>query len=891
MLVITYSTQKVDTLMPLQKMKQYPISNAYIENRSILKKEWQLLLDLGNDITKVRNKEDLILLFAKRIRDLFYFTHTIVTLIDLRDNTYYPFLLDDKDSVINDHLEYENLLLSRFDLGDPFIESVIASEVPVSFRLDDIVDAPQSPAFLRLNHEKGIRHMLMTTLQIEGRPIGFIHIYTDDDQAFSQDFKEVIQRVTPQLSSAVANIIKNEQILQKESEKSFLLDFSTDISAVRTRGDLAVVVRTALRKLNAGGGYVIRKIDADGTTLSAYLYDTGSARFDSSLLEQVLNEKFPINDGLQDRILDSYIPLLFNVERELQRGYKLSYLDLWKNMGFKTMVGIALRNGNKNIGLLWLSIDEINVPILQGICSQIAIAMGNIMAQEDILRRQAEMALMLSFSNDMTSVKTKSDLNDVTSKVLQGLFKTRIAVLYLLTEDQVTLRPYLFDSQFFDVNDFLEQEDMYSMNINEPYARLVFDSLQPLQFDIDQDIEDKCLKSSIERNRSIYNSIYAVALRLGEQKLGMLWMLGEQISETLLQAICAQISTTLSNVLSNEKILHLQKQLEDENDYLKEQLRTNFDEIVGNGEAMQQVYRLIYLVAESNATVLLLGETGTGKELIAKAIHNASSRKGKLMIKVNCAAIPDNLIESELFGHERGAFTGAVERRVGKFELANDSTLFLDEVGEMPPEAQVKLLRVLQEREMERIGGKATIRLNVRVIAATNRNLEAEVKAGRFRSDLYYRLNVFPIKLPPLRDRADDIESLARFFLFKYSKMFGKKMVKISAGALRQLQSYLWPGNVRELEHLIERSVLLTTDQIIREFFLPINTEHIIESKELSSDLSLEEVERAYIIKVLKRCKGKVSGLGGAAEILAIPGNTLHSKIKKLHISKADYFI
>jgi len=258
------------------------------------------------------------------------------------------------------------------------------------------------------------------------------------------------------------------------------------------------------------------------------------------------------------------------------------------------------------------------------------------------------------------------------------------------------------------------------------------------------------------------------------------------------------------------------------------------------------------------------------------------------MTKVNCAAIPDNLIESELFGHERGAFTGAVERRVGKFELANDSTLFLDEVGEMPPEVQVKLLRILQEREMERIGGKATIRLNVRVIAATNRNLKEEVKAGRFRSDLYYRLNVFPIKLPPLLDRADEIESLARFFLSKYSKMFGKKTVKISAGALQQLQSYLWPGNVRELEHLIERGVLLTTDHIIRKFLHLTRTEHIIESEVMPSNLSLEEVERAYLIKVLQRCKGKILGLGGAAEILGIPGDTLHSKIRKLHISKAD---
>lgn len=687
-----------------------------------------------------------------------------------------------------------------------------------------------------------------------------------------------------------SNTIFNKEILDKEHEKSFLLDFSNDMTAVRSREDLAIVVNKALRKLNPDGGYVIRKINEDGATMSAYLYNTGASAFDPALLEQVLAEKYPINDGLQNRILDSAVPLLFNVRIELQRGYNLSYLDLWENMGFKTMVGIALRNGNTNIGLLWLSIDEINIPILQGICSQIAIAMGNIMANEDILRRQAEQELMLGFSSDITGVKTKSDLEIVTSKTLERLFNTRISVLYFLDEDQVTLRPYLFDRQFFQETEVAENEAFYSLNINEEHVKLVFESSQPVLLDIDENLEAKCLKLSIQRELSGFNRVYASALRLGEQKLGMVWMLGDQVSGPILQGICAQISTAVSNVLAHEQILRLQKQLEDENDYLKQQLNKDFEEIVGGGEAMQQVYRLISLVAESNATVLLLGETGTGKELIAKALHNTSARKDKLMIKVNCAAMPASLIESELFGHERGAFTGAVERRIGKFELANNSTLFLDEVGEMPMETQVKLLRVLQEKEVERVGGKTTIKLNVRIIAATNRDLEAEVKAGRFRSDLYYRLNVFPINLPPLRDRREDIESLAGFFLAKFSKSIGKKTVKLSANALRQLQAYLWPGNVRELEHLIERSVILATDPMIREFFLPQATGATTDEHTMQSDLTLEQVERMHIIQVLRRCGGKISGIGGAAEILGIPGNTIHSKMRKLGITKAEYF-
>jgi transcriptional regulator with GAF, ATPase, and Fis domain len=305
---------------------------------------------------------------------------------------------------------------------------------------------------------------------------------------------------------------------------------------------------------------------------------------------------------------------------------------------------------------------------------------------------------------------------------------------------------------------------------------------------------------------------------------------------------------------------------------------------------MQEVYRLISLVAESNATVLVLGETGTGKELIARAIHNASSRKDKLMVKVNCAALPANLIESELFGHERGAFTGAIDRRIGKFELANHSSLFLDEIGEMPLESQSKLLRVIQERELERLGGKQIIKVDVRLIAASNRDLEEEVKAGRFRADLYFRLNVFPINLPPLRERQEDIEPLMHFFVAKYSKNTGRKIRKIAPKVIQSLRSYTWPGNVRELEHLIERSVLLATDGILQEVYIPRQATTEKQEQGLLSDRSLEEVERSYIIEVLKRCSGKISGAGGAAEILNIPGNTLHSKIKKLGITKADYF-
>jgi formate hydrogenlyase transcriptional activator len=324
--------------------------------------------------------------------------------------------------------------------------------------------------------------------------------------------------------------------------------------------------------------------------------------------------------------------------------------------------------------------------------------------------------------------------------------------------------------------------------------------------------------------------------------------------------------------------------------YLKERSKAiyNFSDIVGSAPAMQKVYHMVSLVAECNSTVLLLGETGTGKGLIADAIHNSSPRKNRQIVKVNCAAMPTSLIESELFGHEKGSFTGAIERRKGKFELANNSTLFLDEIGEMSLDTQVKLLHALQDREITRVGGKAPIKVDVRIIAATNRNLEKEVREGRFRSDLYYRLNVFPIVLPPLRNRSEDIIPLANFFLARYSKNSGKKVTSMSVQVMQELKRYSWPGNVRELEHLIERSILLAEGDALHEIQLPGRGEDTDLAE--TSNKTLKQIERTYIIETLKRCGGKISGKGGVANLLEIPSTTLHSKMKKLLISKADYF-
>ena len=333
------------------------------------------------------------------------------------------------------------------------------------------------------------------------------------------------------------------------------------------------------------------------------------------------------------------------------------------------------------------------------------------------------------------------------------------------------------------------------------------------------------------------------------------------------------------------EVEYLKNRLEEENIYLRQEIKLsyNFENIISRSEKFTQVLAQVEQVAATDATVLILGETGTGKELIARAVHNLSTRSERSLVKVNCAALPANLIESELFGHEKGAFTGAVARKVGRFELADSSSIFLDEIGELPLDLQVKLLRVLQEGEFERLGGTQTLKVNVRVIAATNRDLEKAVQNGSFREDLFYRLNVFPIQIPPLRDRPEDIPLLVKYFIQKFTKKTGKQIEHVPRKVMEVLLGYHWPGNIRELENIIERAVILSpgTRLELGEWFSP---------KEAPSKTgklaTLEEVERTHILKALKKTRWRVSGETGAAKMLDIHPQTLVSRMKKLGIQR-----
>lgn len=359
---------------------------------------------------------------------------------------------------------------------------------------------------------------------------------------------------------------------------------------------------------------------------------------------------------------------------------------------------------------------------------------------------------------------------------------------------------------------------------------------------------------------------------------------GEAINCAVVRDITEKKMRDLALHEALQEVRTLKRQTDEENEYLQEEVKRKFNHsrIISVSDSYQKTLKALYQVAPTDATVLITGESGTGKELLATAIHEQSQRRAKTLIKVNCATLPKNLFESEFFGHKKGAFTGAIKDQIGKFKLADGGTLFLDEIGELPLDLQPKLLRILQEGEFDELGGKTNVKTDVRIVAATNRNLEKMVKEGEFRKDLYYRLNVFPIHSLPLRERQEDIPVLAQFFLEKYAKKNGKALTKISTEVLNYFKKYNFPGNIRELENIIERATITEDGKTLQKgAWLPVLPDAQTADSTL---LTLEEVQQKHILRALKKANWKVSGKGGAAEILDINPKTLFGKMKKLNI-------
>jgi formate hydrogenlyase transcriptional activator len=546
---------------------------------------------------------------------------------------------------------------------------------------------------------------------------------------------------------------------------------------------------------------------------------------------------------------------------------------------------------------------EIDVIFLQQVARQVAVAVDNALnfeqaqsGQQQLEKERDRLGLLLDVTNTIVSSLDLHELLNAVSSSLKRLVPHEYASLSLYDPETQRLQIHALD---FPVSKGLLKEGLWVPVEGSPTGRAIMSGKPILitradiaQFgsDIARRILDEGLKSA-----------YCLPLISHGRPLGTLVVASlreENFPERdaeLLRHIANQIAIAVENALAFRRMADRAQTLREEKLYLQDEIRTeyNFEEIIGDSVTLRRILEELQTVAPTDSTILILGETGTGKELIARAIHHLSARRERTLVKVNCAAIPTGLLESELFGHEKGAFTGAIAQRIGRFELAHRGTIFLDEVGDIPLELQPKLLRVLQEQEFERLGSVRTTRVDVRVVAATNVDLAQKVAANQFRSDLYYRLNVFPIMIPPLRERKEDIPLLVRYFAQKYARRMKKPIDAIPMKAMAALIDYHWPGNVRELENFVERSVILSHGAELQiplaELRGRLNLPATVSPNASSAGIAtLEHAEREHIIRALREAEWIVGGPKGAANRLGMKRTTLQSRIKKLGIARPN---
>ena len=548
-------------------------------------------------------------------------------------------------------------------------------------------------------------------------------------------------------------------------------------------------------------------------------------------------------------------------------------------------------------GLSFASQDEdafsdADVEILHELTSQVALAVDNTLhheaaeqAQHQLAWKRDRLQLLLDVNNALVSNLDRRALFSAISACLRRV----------VSHDYTSLAVYDADRKAFDMwaiefeGKGLIKEHMLVPVAGSP-AGVAFTTGEPRRFEradlvaFESEVGAALLAEGIQSMCTVPLTVHD--RRLGTLSIGRLG--GEPFTACdteLLASVASQVAFSVENSLAFQEIAELKDKLAAEKVYLEDEIRTeyNFEEVIGQSPALKRVLHQVETVAPTDSAVLICGETGTGKELIARAIHDLSRRRQRTLVKVNCAAIPTGLLESELFGHERGAFTGAIAQRIGRFELADGGTLFLDEVGDIPLELQPKLLRVLQEQEFERLGSTRTRRVHVRVVAATNRNLDEMVAEGTFRNDLYYRLNVFPITLPPLRERPEDIPPLVRYFVQKFARRMNKRVETVPADAMAALAQYAWPGNVRELENAVERAVILTSGSALR---VPLS-EFRARPAALTGVATLEATERQAILRALHDTNWVLGGPHGAATRLGLKRTTLQSRIRKLGIHRS----
>jgi formate hydrogenlyase transcriptional activator len=607
--------------------------------------------------------------------------------------------------------------------------------------------------------------------------------------------------------------------------------------------------------------------------------------------------EFPVGETPSGWVWETQQPFILNDTEEETRYPAL--LQILRENGVRSACSVPLTTAQRRLGVMSFGrgtahgYAESEIAFMQQVARQVAVAVDNALNLERAQAYQRQLAqerdrlrVLLEVNNAMVSKLDLRALLNAISASLRRVIHHEYTSLALYEEDKNQMRVLALD---FPQGKGLIHEEML-VPLDGSIAGSAFQNRRPVVLDHAAMGRFDSPTSRLMRDEGV-RSVVSMPLITHDRALGTLSLASlrdaafQQGDVDLLVQVAGQVAIAVENALAFREIAELKNKLAQEKLYLEDEIRSemNFEEIVGESPLLRAVLKQVETVALTDSAVLIQGETGTGKELIARAIHNLSPRREHTFVKVNCAAIPAGLLESELFGHERGAFTGAIAQRIGRFELAHRGTIFLDEVGDIPLELQPKLLRVLQEQEFERLGSVRTIRVDARLVAATNRDLAEMVAARTFRSDLYYRLRVFPIVMPPLRERQEDIPALVRYFVQKHARRMNREIETIPLETLDLLVRYSWPGNIRELENLIERAVIVSPGPVLR---VPLSELKLPAEPATGELLTLEAAEREHILKALEATNWVLAGPRGAAAKLGMKRTTLQSRIQKLGITR-----
>ncbi len=909
-----WSTKYVSLFQALSEQISVVVSNILAKEAILLEKEQkQRLLNVSKALATVTTEDKLYKVIFKSIKPVFNYDELGIFVLNETGQFHYE--LTDKD--LFDRSVAQHLIDEKFGVNALYthknsgVEWVMQNG-PIVEELKTINEQTSHPQ-LQIMMDAGLRQIIAGPLIYAGKEIGMLNFTSTDKNRWSEKDLPLFNAISEQISVVVSNILATTTIIKEKEFSQKLLAVSEALATANTNELLYGVIDKTIRPVLPYDDLGIYTLDDTGEYFHELAYPTlldknyvhntaGINRVDTQN-ERLKNfGAFVLENGL-------LVSDLANMPAKVQNAFK----KLTADRTLLQTIAAPLIYGDNAFGFIFFASAKANVyakndiSFFQTITEQISVAVANILNRKKIVLKNELQAFELRASQEIekdTGLKEKWQ--------------------FMLTHLTA-----FFPFDFVVVKNINEEELLTFDRLGKNKLRYLDDTAMKAVFGVGKGDTAKWLEhiaSQIQGN-AFLNLTKTKITGFKKFQTSLCYTFDSNNKESDFQLFLFHTSTgaytlkhldildsigntlviSFDNWCANQEIKRLTEQLRSEKTYLESVVREayNFSDIVGESEAMQTVFDKIKEVSSVDATVLLLGETGTGKELIARAIHENSNRKDRVLVKVNCAAIPSQIVESELFGHERGAFTGAVSKRIGKFELANGGTIFLDEIGEMPLELQAKLLRVLQERELERLGSNTTIKLDIRIIAATNRVLGQEVKNGNFREDLYYRLNGYPIEVPPLTVRSEDVLLLTEFFAKQFAERYGLPFRGISKKTQKRLLKHSWPGNVRELQNLVEQAVISQKDKILQIYPGHSSMQHPewvsasgneitdietvpIDALDMDGIKKLrDDVERKYLLQVLEHHKWKVSGKNGAARKLGVRPTTLEYRMKRLDITRS----